>query len=97
MTKNEERNDIEKGLLKNKKQNKKSKNMTDPFLLKETMTHPLQTWQVPEECAKCHDSIYSRYQGEFVTCKCGSISVDQTKYYVRHIGNLEDFVKKNDQ
>ena len=97
MTKNEERNVIEKGLLKIKKQNKKSKNMTEPLLLKETMNPPLQSWQVPEQCAKCLSIIYSTYQGEFVTCKCGAISVDQTKHYARHIGNIEDFVKKNDQ
>lgn len=27
-------------------------------------------------CKKCNDIIESRYVHEFVTCKCGSISVD---------------------
>jgi hypothetical protein len=52
----------------------------------------LEPWQRPTECAKCGDIIYSKYKGEFVTCKCGSISVDQTQYYGRLIGNKEDFV-----
>jgi len=45
------------------------------------------------ECAKCHDQIYSRYDGEFVTCKCGAISVDQTPYYGRSIGDPKDFIQ----
>lgn len=43
------------------------------------------------ECAKCGDKIHSRYSGEFVTCKCGAISVDSTPYYTRFIGNPQDF------
>jgi hypothetical protein len=43
-------------------------------------------------CVKCKDIIYSRYQGEFVTCKCGAISVDQTRFYTRQIGNRGDFL-----
>lgn len=46
----------------------------------------------PVTCKKCGDTIKSRYEGEFVTCKCGAISVDQTRYYTRGIGNMEDFV-----
>lgn len=49
----------------------------------------------PVECNKCHDRIFSTYEGEFVTCKCGAISVDQTRYYSRFIGKPEDF-KKDD-
>ena len=45
----------------------------------------------PVECAKCGDKIHSRTEGEFRTCKCGAISVDQTRYYSRYIGNYEDF------
>ena len=60
------------------------------------MTHEssdeLDNWQVPTECAKCGDVIYSHYNGEFRSCKCGAIAVDQTRYYARYIGNKEDFV-----
>lgn len=48
----------------------------------------------PIECAKCHDVIFSKYYGQFVTCKCGAISVDQTPYYSRYIGNMSDFIFK---
>ena len=48
---------------------------------------------VPVQCRKCKDIIWSKYEGEFVTCECGTISVDQTKYYSRYIGNIEDFVE----
>lgn len=55
------------------------------------------TWNNPVECNKCGDSIHSRYEGEFVTCKCGAISVDQTKWYTRYIGNHRDFKINNEQ
>jgi len=45
----------------------------------------------PTECNKCGDSIQSKYEGQFVTCKCGAISVDQTRHYSRFIGNMDDF------
>jgi len=46
----------------------------------------------PVTCKKCGDVIFSRYSGEYTTCKCGAISVDQTPYYTRGIGNYEDFI-----
>jgi len=52
----------------------------------------LEDWQVLTECAKCGDKIYSKYQGHFVSCKCGAISVDQTKYYARYLGERKDFI-----
>lgn len=48
----------------------------------------------PVECARCGDKIWSKYDGQFVSCKCKAISVDQTPYYTRYIGNAEDFVKE---
>ena len=42
-------------------------------------------------CRKCNVGIYSTVEGQFSTCKCGAISVDQTKHYERYIGNPEDF------
>lgn len=48
-------------------------------------------WQVRVECNKCHDIIWSKFAGEFVSCKCGAIAVDSTPYYSRYIGNREDF------
>lgn len=48
------------------------------------------------KCKKCGDVIYSRRPGEFVSCSCGAISVDQTHYYSRYIGNREDFESVDD-
>lgn len=52
----------------------------------------LEDWQMPVQCAKCKDIIWSKTSGEFTSCKCGAISVDQTEYYARYIGNRADFV-----
>jgi hypothetical protein len=46
------------------------------------------------ECNLCHDVIFSKYQGQFTTCKCGAISVDQTAYYSRYIGDYKNFIFK---
>lgn len=50
------------------------------------MTDERQTWQFDCECPQCHDVIYSRYDGEFRTCKCGAMAIDQTPYYWRAVG-----------
>ena len=42
-------------------------------------------------CKKCKDEIESKYRHDFVTCKCGAISIDGGKEYGRWIGQLEDF------
>ena len=42
-------------------------------------------------CKKCGDIIESKYRHDFVTCKCGAISVDGGKDYLRRSGNLEDY------
>ena len=60
------------------------------------MSETLKPWQHKVECNKCGDIIWSRYGGEFRTCKCGAISVDSTPYYTRYIGNREDIKLKND-
>lgn len=36
----------------------------------------------------CQDRIWSHYSGEFRTCKCGTVSVDETEYYCRYIGDI---------
>lgn len=53
----------------------------------------MEKWQVKYRCVRCKDVIFSRYDGEFVSCKCGSISVDQTPYYSRWIGDMSLFEK----
>ena len=42
-------------------------------------------------CLKCGDEIESKYTHNFVTCKCGSISVDGGLSYLKRSGDFEDF------
>ena len=46
-------------------------------------------------CNKCCDTIHSSYSGEYVSCKCGKIGVDQTEHYTRMIGNEGDYLVVN--
>lgn len=57
----------------------------------------MKNWQVKWKCARCSDIIFSRYDGEYVSCKCGAIAVDQTPYYERHIGDFNSFVKVDEE
>jgi hypothetical protein len=40
-------------------------------------------------CSKCDDFIVSKHRHDFVTCKCGAISVDGGQDYLRRVGGLE--------
>jgi hypothetical protein len=50
-------------------------------------------------CRACGSEFYSRYSGEFRTCKCwnpdgtGGCAIDETEHYCRYIG--EDFQVKH--
>lgn len=50
------------------------------------------------QCTHCNDTIHSSYSGEYVSCKCGKIGIDQTHHYTRMIGNEGDYlvVKQED-
>lgn len=39
-------------------------------------------------CNKCDDFIFSKTRHDFVTCKCGAISVDGGQDYLRRVGDL---------
>jgi hypothetical protein len=69
--------------------------MNAPSVVPPLKENNRKEWQFDVTCARCNDIIYSRYSGQFVTCKCGAISVDQTPYYSRYTGNPEDFVVDN--
>ena len=47
------------------------------------------------QCTHCDDMIHSSYSGEYVSCKCGKIGVDQTEYYTRVMGNEGDYLVVN--
>jgi len=44
------------------------------------------------QCIKCNDIIWSRTEGEYVACSCGTTAVDFNRYYGRQIGS--SFLKK---
>lgn len=49
------------------------------------------------KCKKCGEVIEGDKKGTYITCKCKTIAIDETPYYVRINGNIEDFeeVKEN--
>lgn len=48
-------------------------------------------------CNKCYDTVHSRWSGDYVSCKCGAIGVDQTHHYTRIIGNEGDYLVVNNE
>jgi hypothetical protein len=46
-------------------------------------------------CRKCKDFIFSRHVHDFVTCKCGAISVDGGQDYLRRVGDPADFIESS--
>ncbi|MGL5647032.1 MAG: DUF7695 domain-containing protein [Clostridium sp.] len=42
------------------------------------------------KCKKCGDVIQSKYYGDFCSCSCGSVAIDQTEYYVKISGDKDD-------
>lgn len=49
------------------------------------------------QCTHCDVIIHSGYSGEYVSCKCSKIGVDQTEYYTRIIGNEVDYLVVNNE
>jgi len=45
------------------------------------------------QCRKCKDIIESKHVHDFVTCKCGAISVDGGQDYIKRSGNPKDFME----
>jgi len=43
------------------------------------------------KCLKCGDIIEGDKKGTYIECKCKNIAIDETEYYYRIIGDLEDF------
>ena len=43
------------------------------------------------KCKKCGDVIESKSHYDFVTCSCGSCSVDGGRDYLRRCGSLDDW------
>lgn len=43
------------------------------------------------KCLKCGDIIEGDKKGTYIECKCKTIAIDETPYYYRIIGDLENF------
>ena len=48
------------------------------------------------KCLKCNDIIESDGFGKFVECKCKSCYIDETKYYCRIGGDLNEIEIEKD-
>lgn len=48
-------------------------------------------WSNSLKCLKCNDIIRSRNRHDFVTCSCGTCSIDGGSWYVHINGNFEDY------
>ena len=45
------------------------------------------------QCKHCGEIIESTSVHNFVTCKCGKVSVDGGQDYLRRCGNKEDYIE----
>ena len=43
------------------------------------------------KCKSCNDIIFSKWQGQWVSCDCGRIFIDETAYYTRVGGSNDDY------
>jgi hypothetical protein len=46
------------------------------------------------KCLNCGDVIFSRTYGQFVSCKCNKVAVDETSYYMRILGDKYEIVEE---
>lgn len=46
-------------------------------------------------CKECGDSIYSAHRHDYVTCSCGSISVDGGMSYLKRAGKLDRIIEQS--
>ena len=48
-------------------------------------------WINAAKCLICNETIRSRNQHDFVTCKCGNVSVDGGSWYARRVFKTEEY------
>ena len=46
-------------------------------------------------CKSCLDTIFSKHRHDFVTCKCGAVSVDGGQEYLRRIGDFKNCIDES--
>ncbi len=42
-------------------------------------------------CGACHEVLQSKFEGQFMVCKCGKSYVDQTRHYERYGGEVTTY------
>lgn len=47
------------------------------------------------QCTQCDDIITSKHRHDFVTCKCGAVSVDGGMSYLRRVGDFKYMYDKS--
>lgn len=47
------------------------------------------------KCLKCGETIRSKNRHDYVTCKCGKLSVDGGSWYLRRAGDSKNFEDKS--
>lgn len=45
------------------------------------------------KCKLCNTILEGDKKGHLIWCKCGKCAIDETPYYVRLIGNIEDYIQ----
>lgn len=48
------------------------------------------------QCKHCKEIIEGDKRGTYIECKCGKVAIDETKYYVRVIGDFKDWEEVKD-
>ena len=49
------------------------------------------------KCKKCNAIIQGDKKGTYIECKCGAVAVDETEYYIRIIGEPENYEEVKDE
>lgn len=52
------------------------------------------TWINAVECTECGDVVRSKNRHDFVTCSCGSVSLDGGSWYGRLVGDLSKMINR---
>lgn len=48
-------------------------------------------------CRLCGDIVDGGQKGRLITCRCGAVAIDETPYYCRIIGNIENYEEIKDK
>lgn len=49
------------------------------------------------KCKLCNTILEGDKKGHLIWCKCGKCAIDETPYYARLIGNIEDYIQMEEE